>query len=155
MPDPDESAEVQEHTFFTQAESFVNAARYIETMRKRLSPETKTMVNEVGAISAEDLAQGEPGYVFKPIPNSYWNLASATYAYLFGELSRIGIDVVGESQLVGYSTQFPSVSMVDWNDGKPNAPLLDPQAAQGQLRAGRQAGGDAERQSLRVRAGRR
>ena len=121
VPDPDESAEVQEHTFFTQAESFVNAARYIETMRKRLSPATKTMVNEIGAISAEDLTQGEPGYVFKPIPDAYWGLASATYAYLFGELSRIGIDVVGESQLVGYPTQFPSVSMVDWTDGKPNA----------------------------------
>jgi Glycosyl hydrolases family 39 len=121
VPDPDESAEVQEHTFFTQAESFLNATRYIETIRKRLSPETKTTINEIGAISAEDLTQGEPGYVFKAIRNSYWNLASATYAYIFGELSRIGIDVAGESQLVGYPTQFPSVSMVDWKDGKPNA----------------------------------
>ena len=43
------------------------------------------------------------------------------YAYLFGELTKIGIDVAGESQLVGFPTQFPSVSMVDWNDGKPNA----------------------------------
>jgi hypothetical protein len=99
----------------------LNATRYIETIRKRLSPGTRTTINEIGAISAEDLTQGEPGYVFKPIPNSYWGLASATYAYLFGELSRIGIDVAGESQLVGYPTQFPSVSMVDWTDGKPNA----------------------------------
>jgi hypothetical protein len=43
------------------------------------------------------------------------------YAYLFGEMARMGIDVAGESQLVGYPTQFPSVSMVDWNTGKPNA----------------------------------
>jgi hypothetical protein len=43
------------------------------------------------------------------------------YAYLFGEMTRMGIDVAGESQLVGYPTQFPSVSMVDWNTGKPNA----------------------------------
>jgi hypothetical protein len=42
------------------------------------------------------------------------------YAYLYAELTRIGIDVVGESQLVGYPTQFPSVSMVDWETGKPN-----------------------------------
>jgi hypothetical protein len=35
----------------------------------------------------------------------------------------LGIDVAGESQLVGYPTQFPSVSMVDWNNGKPNARL--------------------------------
>jgi hypothetical protein len=36
-------------------------------------------------------------------------------------LSSIGIDVAGESQLVGFPTQFPSVSMVDWTDGRPNA----------------------------------
>jgi len=35
----------------------------------------------------------------------------------------MGIDVAGESQLVGYPSQFPSVSMVDWNTGKPNARL--------------------------------
>ncbi len=34
----------------------------------------------------------------------------------------MGIDVVGESQLVGYPTQFPSVTMLDWTTGgKPNA----------------------------------
>jgi hypothetical protein len=33
----------------------------------------------------------------------------------------MGIDVAGESQLVGYPTQFPSVSMVDWTTGAPNA----------------------------------
>jgi hypothetical protein len=92
-------------------------------MRKRLSPETKTMVNEIGAISAEDLTQGEPGHVFKPIPNSYWSLTGAMYSYLFGEFTRMGIDVAGESQLVGYPTQFPSVSEVDWNDGSPNPRL--------------------------------
>jgi hypothetical protein len=43
------------------------------------------------------------------------------YAYIFGELTRMGIDVAGESQLVGYPTQFPSVSMVDWNTGRPNS----------------------------------
>jgi hypothetical protein len=34
---------------------------------------------------------------------------------------RMGIDIVGESQLVGYPTQFPSVSMLDWKTGSPNA----------------------------------
>ena len=72
-------------------------------------------------ISADDIAQDQPGHVAKPIENSYWNLAGAMYAYIFGELTKIGIDVAGESQLVGFPTQFPSVSMVDWNNGKPNA----------------------------------
>ena len=33
----------------------------------------------------------------------------------------MGIDVVGESQLVGYPLQFPSVSMIDCATGRPNA----------------------------------
>ena len=50
----------------------------------------------------------------------YWNAAAALYAYLFGRLSMFGIDVLGESQLVGYPNlpslnlepQFPSVALV-------------------------------------------
>jgi hypothetical protein len=121
VPTMDQSPEVQQYTFFTQADAFLNTVRYVETTRQRLSPETKTTLDEIGAISADDLVQGEGGHVTRPIPNSYWNLAGATYAYLFGELTRMGVDVVGESQLVGYPTQFPSVSMVDWNTGNPNA----------------------------------
>ena len=43
------------------------------------------------------------------------------YAYLYLELSKLGIEYIGESQLVGYPTQYPSVSMVNWETGKPNA----------------------------------
>jgi hypothetical protein len=120
VPTPEQTAEVQQHTFFAQADGFLNVVRYIEAIRQRLSPATQTMVNEIGSIAAEDLGQGQPGYVFKPIPASYWNLSGAVYAYLFGELTRMGIDVTGESQLVGYPTQFPSVSMVEWEKGTPN-----------------------------------
>src|SRR5207302_10391385 len=35
--------------------------------------------------------------------------------------AKMGIDVMGESQLVGYPTQFPSVSMLNYNTGAPNA----------------------------------
>ena len=121
VPTIDQSPEVQQYTFFAQADGFLNTVRYVESIRQRLSPETRTTLNEIGAISADDLVQGEGGHVTRPIPSSYWNLAGATYAYLFGELTRMGVDVVGESQLVGYPTQFPSVSMVDWNTGNPNA----------------------------------
>jgi hypothetical protein len=120
-PSADQTQEIEQFTYFDQAEGFLKTVRYIEAIRKRLSPETKTTIDELGVISADDNAQGEPGHVSKPIPNSYWNLAGAMYAYLFGELTKIGIDVAGESQLVGFPTQFPSVSMVDWDDGKPNA----------------------------------
>ena len=53
--------------------------------------------------------------------------AACEYAYMFMELSKLGIDYIGESQLVGYpgvtsnTTQFPDVTMIDWTNGKPNA----------------------------------
>ena len=56
-----------------------------------------------------------------PPPKAYWNLAGSLYAYLYIELSRLQIDVIGESQLIGYPTQFPSVSMMNWENNKPNA----------------------------------
>ena len=128
IPTLDQAQEVQPYTFFVQADGFLNSVLYIESIRKRLSSETKTTVDEIGAMSADDdnLAHVEPGHggrghVTRPIPNSYWNLTCAVYAYIFAELTRMGVDVAGESQLVGYPTQFPSVSMVDWNTGLPNA----------------------------------
>ena len=57
----------------------------------------------------------------EPIPDIYWNASAALYAYVYVAAMRMGIEIVGESQLVGYPTQFPSVSMVDWDTGRPNA----------------------------------
>jgi len=121
VPASDEDAATQQYTFFAQADGFLNVVRYIETIRKRLSPRTKTMINEIGTISAEGANQGAADEKSEPIPASYWNLSGAMYAYLFAELTHLGIDVVGESQLVGYPTQFPSVTMLDWTSGRPNA----------------------------------
>jgi len=123
IPTPDQTPEIQAYTFFAQADGFLNTVRYVESIRKRLSPETRTTIDEIGAISANDLAQGRAGHQTKPIPDSYWNLTGAMFAYVYGELTGMGVDVAGESQLVGYPTQFPSVSMVDWNNGTPNPRL--------------------------------
>ena len=120
-PAKDEPVEAQQYTVWDQTAGFLNSVRYIEAIRKRLSPGTVTMINEIGAISADDGGQSQPGHVTQPIPNSYWNLCGAMYAWLFGELANMGIEVVGASQLVGYPTQFPSVSLVDWETGQPNA----------------------------------
>jgi hypothetical protein len=91
--------------------------RYIESIRKRLSPETRTDTDELGVILPTDNTPEDK----VPPPPAYWNVASALYAYLFIELSQLQIDVIGESQLVGYPTQFPSVSMMNWQNNKPNA----------------------------------
>jgi hypothetical protein len=120
-PGADQSPEVQQFTFFEQADHFLDVVRYIDAIRQRLSPGTRTTIDEIGSIAADDGGQDQPGHVTQPIPNSYWNLSGAMYAYVFAQLARQGIDVAGESQLVGYPTQFPSVSMVDWNTGQPNA----------------------------------
>jgi hypothetical protein len=119
VPTADQTPEVQQYTFFTQADRFLDVVRYIEDIRQRLSPATRTTVNEIGAILPGD--SGEPGRASAPIRSSYWNLSAATYAYVFANLAALGVDAAGESQLVGYPTQFPSVTMVDWNTGAPNA----------------------------------
>jgi hypothetical protein len=120
-PSGDQTSEDWQYTFFDRASEFVSVTRYILEIRNRLSPSTKVMVNEVGSILTGDMVQGEPGHVEKPIPPAYWNLSGALYAYLYIELAKLGVDTVGESQLVGYPSQFPSVTMIDWTNGKPNA----------------------------------
>ncbi|MCR9065579.1 MAG: hypothetical protein NXI00_16530 [Cytophagales bacterium] len=103
-----------QYTAFNKADAFIDRVKYIESIRKRLSPEAFTMINEIGIIMRSPVDSG-------PIPNEYWNLAGAMYAHIFLELTKIGIDVAGQSQLVGYPTQFPDVSMVNWETGNPNA----------------------------------
>jgi hypothetical protein len=120
-PGADQPQDTWPFTFFGRANEFLAAARYIVRLRDRLSPTTKIMVNESGSILPGDMVQGEPNHVEKPIPEAYWNLSGALYAYVYVELANLGVDVVGESQLVGFPSQFPSVTMIDWTTGKPNA----------------------------------
>jgi hypothetical protein len=103
-----------EYAVFDRAESFVNRVAYIENIRKRLSPNTKTDINELGTFVSEEMRN-------KPIDTAYWSLSASAYAYFFIELTKAGIDIIGESQLVGFPTQFPDVSMVNYLNNKPNA----------------------------------
>lgn len=116
-PAKDEGPESWQHTFFNQADGFLATTRYILAIRDRLSPATKIDINELGVILPGDGVEISAG----DIPHIYWDAAGALYAYLFDELSKMGVDVIGESQLVGYPSQYPSVSMIDYNSGEPNA----------------------------------
>jgi hypothetical protein len=116
-PTPHQTIAQWQYTFFDQADGFLHTVRYIENMRKRLSPSTRTDTDELGVILPTD---NTPADKVAP-PPAYWNLAGSLYAYLYMQLARQQIDVIGESQLVGYPTQFPSVSMMNWLDNKPNA----------------------------------
>jgi len=121
VPSLDESPDVQQFTYFNQADRFLEIAGYIESIRKMLSPRTGTMVNEIGTMLPEDWSQTNPDYVFKPIRPSYWNLSAATYAYVFAGLARLGIDAAGESGIPGSPGLWPSIAMIDWETGQPNA----------------------------------
>ena len=121
-PSSDQTLDDWQYTFFDQADAFLSNVRYIDAIRKRLSPETRTDTDELGVILPDDNRTDEtPEQINRRIPQKYWNLAGSLYAYLYIELAKQGINVIGESQLVGYPTQFPSVSMIDWRTGKPNA----------------------------------
>ncbi len=105
-----------QHTFFEQADGFLGTVRSIEEVRKRLSPTTKTDLDELGVILPTDNSAQDK----VPPPDAYWNAAGSLYAYLFVELSRMQIDIIGESQLIGYPSQFPGVSLMNWISNKPN-----------------------------------
>lgn len=115
-PGADQTIDHWQYTFYDQAAGFLAKVRYIESIRKRYSPSTKTALNELGVI-----LPGDPSGRGRPEPKAYWNLAAAMYAHLYIELTKLGVEVVGESQLVGYPSQFPSVSMMDYDTGRPNA----------------------------------
>ena len=136
-----------QYTFFDQADGFLNTVRYVEQIRKRLSPATRTTLDEIGSILPGDPAGKET------IPDIYWNASGALYAYVYLEAMRMGIDIVGESQLVGYPTQFPSVSMVDWKTGNPNARFRVLKLIHDHFAPGDKLVADARRRGRRAGAG--
>ena len=96
-------------------------------------PHVLVDADEVGIILPDDndakYTSDAPGF-----PAIYWNAAAAMYAYMFGTSAVAGLDVLGESQLIGYPSinftrgapypanaaswvappQYPSVSMLSW-----------------------------------------
>jgi hypothetical protein len=113
---PQENPDTWQYTFFYKADRFLAIVKYIEEIRNRLSPATRTTLDEIGTILPGTNSVKDPH-----IPPIYWNASGALYAYVYIETARLGIDVVGESQLVGFPSQYPDVSMVDWTTGRPNA----------------------------------
>jgi hypothetical protein len=116
-PTKEQTLDHWQYTFFDQANGFLTGVRFVESTRKRLSPNTKTDLDELGVILPTDNKPGDE----VPPPPRYWNLAGSLYAYLYIELSKMQIDIIGMSQMVGCPTQFPSVSMMDWRNNQPNA----------------------------------
>jgi len=116
-PGSDETPEVKQFTFFEKADKFLDCVRYIESIRQRLSPNTKVFINEIGS---HDKEIGQSAQEYSSVPQAYWSLSSALYAYIYAGLTVRGIDIAGESQLVGWVIRGPGISMVDMNTGQPN-----------------------------------
>ena len=113
-------------TFFDDNRHFVEVVRDIEAIRRELSPETRTTIDEVGV-----MLPGDNDEDAAPIPLLYFNAAGAAFAHLFAVLSPLGIDVLGSSQLMGspalpavmggLEPQFPSVTLLNWTTGEGTA----------------------------------
>lgn len=102
-----------QYALFEKADVFLNSVTYIENIRKRLSPHTQTDIDELGTFVSEDMRSNW-------ISPEYFSLSGVVYAYFFLELTKQKIDVIGESQLVGFPSQYPDVSMMDYTNSKPN-----------------------------------
>jgi hypothetical protein len=126
VPVKGETAEQWQYTFFQQADWFLEFVKFGEEARRRLRPTAGIEINEVGCILPRDIddlmagLQNRPPAKWKP-PEIYWNACGAYYAYVYMGLSRLGIDVVKASQLLGYNGQFTGVSLLDPDTGLPNA----------------------------------
>ena len=77
-PTPQQDINNWQYTFFDQADRFLATVRYIDAIRQRLSPQTKTDTNELGVILASDEAEiAESKAHPDTIPTLYWNAAGA------------------------------------------------------------------------------
>jgi hypothetical protein len=105
---------------YMMADRFIAEVKRIEGIRERRAPSVRTTLDEIGTFDPKGTATIVPEY-FEP--DTYWVWSGGVYAYVFSHLANMGIEVVGESQLVGYPGQYPSVSMVNYTTGMPNARL--------------------------------
>jgi hypothetical protein len=135
-------------SMFERGDEFIEYVKQIELIRKRLAPQTKSYLKELGVIAPGD-NQLDPA----PLPDVFWSAKAAYWAYLFSQLAMLKIDVASMSQLVGGNplacmhpngtscstnsgpptpmpyedtctcsgSNYASVTMLDWRDGKPTA----------------------------------
>jgi len=104
--------------FFDPVNDFIKEVDQIVKIRDALNPKVQLDCDEFGSILPGD-PNGDPN-----ILPEYWVGTGNMYAYAVAKLSLAGLSVLGQSQLMGYPSQYPSVSLVDWNTGKPNPRLL-------------------------------
>ena len=116
-PAAGETLDSWQYTFFDQEAGFLNTVRYVEAIRKRLSPKTQHRSGRAGRDSAHRQQARRQRAAADSLLEPCRRALRLSFHRAFAAADR----VVGESQLVGYPTQFPSVSMMDWTHNEPNA----------------------------------
>ena len=117
IPDADEPAAVMPYTFFHEADGYLLAANYIEALRRKLIPGAQTDVDDIATMLPDPLAPK----LAHPIPASYWSLSGGVFAYLYGKLALLGVNVVGASELIDSPGIVAASTLVDWDTGRPTA----------------------------------
>ena len=105
------------------AAGMVERIKEVKQIRDELSPKTKVIVDEMGTFDIvkpgeEACRANEPYKAFHPL---YWNANGANWAVNFIAAERQGLPLISMSQMDGYETQCPSISMFDPDTQKPNS----------------------------------
>ena len=103
--------------FFTYVDAeFVPKVVAVDAVIARLSPATRTLLDECGTDADGALGPGGP-----PGNNPrYWVASGSYFVYLFARVATLPhttVDVVGHSQLMDAPGQEPSVTLLDWTTG--------------------------------------
>jgi len=126
-PSAGQTLEDWQYTFFDQAAGFLNTVRYVEAIRKRLSPETRTDLDELGVILPTDNNPGRSavwGFVHRAV-------AAANRCDRGVATDRIS-DAVSEREHDGLDQQPAQCA------------LLGSQAHQGRVASRRSTGGNID-----------
>ena len=105
------------------ASAFAGRVRQVMEIRDQLSPKTTIMLDELGIFdivkpTEESCRADEPYGNYNPL---YWNANGANWADTFITAENLGVPLISMSQMDGYPTQCPSISMMDGDTRKPNA----------------------------------
>jgi hypothetical protein len=92
--------------------------RYVDQLRKLLSPATGLAVNESGSIPVA-WPDSNNGKLASKIPAGFWTLSGAVFAYFFANAAQLGVDMIHGAELIDYPEQVAGANLVDWETGQP------------------------------------
>jgi len=108
--------EKQKYAYFESIDNFLKTVKRLDSIKQRIAPKTKTYINELGSLPPGDVA--DPKVV---IPDFYWTLSSAMFAYAYVGIAKTGIDLLAIAELIDYPGQFAGTTIIHWDTGIPNA----------------------------------